>query len=540
MHPVAPAGERHPAMIEALLQPNAYPHPVAAVQLIETHMSWVLLTGPFAYKIKKPVALAFVQTTTLQQRLHCCHEELRLNRRLAADLYCAVVPVLGPAAQARISTTPLDPNVAHGESILDVAVKMVQFDPKDLLSRALTDNTINRPALSELAWSLGHFHQHAPVAAPTTTYGNPQAVCEPVATNLTILDQLATTGQQQAQLTQHRHWVAQHQQQLLPRLIDRKQAGAIRECHGDLHCANIRRKPNGQLQVFDAIDFNAGLRWIDPISEMAFLVMDLEMRGNPGCGVELLNSWLECTGTYDGLDLWPWYSAYRAMVRAKVSALQAQSCPDPARRHHLQTELDSYLTIASRWEQTPQGGLVLMHGLSGSGKSTLSAQLIGPFQAVRLRSDRERLRAFQALEGQPARFTGDRYRAEVTRWLFHDRLPHLVQRALLSRYAVIVDATFLRHQERRVMTALADAMGRPWAIVHCQCSEATARQRLTQRQRERQDPSEADLTVRNRQRQWQDALDDQEQQRTVVADEGSLLATVTAELAALLKPAGGA
>lgn len=523
-------------MIEALLKPEAYPHPVSRVQLIETHISWVLLTGRFAYKIKKPVELGFVQTGTLKQRLHCCHEELRLNRRMAADLYCAVVPVLGPARRARIGITPLDPTATPNESLLDAAVQMVQFEPQALLSRALTNGSVTRAMLTDLAWTLGLFHLRAEMADPDSSFGTPAAVCEPVITNLSVLAPLTTQADQHAVLSQHRQWIDQQQQRLLPRFTQRKERGAIRECHGDLHCANIRRDRNGRLEVFDAIDFNAGLRWIDPISEMAFLVMDLKMRGDPGRGLEVLNTWLECTGAYDGLDLWPWYSAYRAMVRAKVSALQAKACREPEQRQQLLGELDSYLHTASCWEQPPQAGLVLMHGLSGSGKSSLSGQLIRPLQAVRIRSDRERLRAFSASEGQPARFSGDRYAAEVTRWLFHDQIPFLVKRSLQSGYAVIVDATFLRRQERRLMTDLAEAMGRAWAIVHCRCTDTTARQRLEQRQREGLDPSEADQIVRDRQRQWLEPLDDREQRRTVVADEFSTLATVRAALATLLNP----
>ena len=536
VHPVASASERHPAMIEALLKPEAYPHPVTRVQLIETHISWVLLTGRFAYKIKKPVELGFVQTATLQQRLHCCHEELRLNRRMAADLYCAVVPVLGPANQARISARPLDPTATANESLLDAAVQMVQFDPEALLSRALANGTVSQAMLTDLAWRLGQFHLKAKPADPSSSFGSPAAICEPITTNLTVLAPLATKPDQRALLSHHRHWIEQEQQRLLPRFTQRRESGAIRECHGDLHCANIRRDGNGRLEVFDAIDFNAGLRWIDPISEMAFLVMDLKMRGDSSRGLEVLNTWLECTGAYDGLDLWPWYSAYRAMVRAKVSALQATACRESDQRQQLLMELDSYLHTASSWEQAPQGGLVLMHGLSGSGKSTLSAQLIGPLQAVRIRSDRERLRAFSAPAGQTARFSGDRYKPEVTQWLFHEHIPFLVQRSLQSGYAVIVDATFLRRQERQRMIQVAEALGRPWAIVHCTCTEATARQRLQQRQRAGLDPSEADQMVRDRQQQWLEPLDDWERRCSVVADETTTLETVTGALASLINP----
>lgn len=531
---MAPDGQQHPPLIQALLRPEAYPHPVQRLELIETHISWVILTGGIAYKIKKPVELGFVQAATLQQRLHYCHEELRLNRRLAPDLYLDVVPVFGPETEAHIGAISLDQDGRTNRELIDAAVKMLEFAPQQLLSTALAKGTMTSTQLSNLAWTLGKFHQQAPVAEPTGPWGTAQSVCEPVFTNLTVLDSLVVDPDQQAHLQQHRRWAEGMEQRLAARFTARHQSGAIRECHGDLHCGNIRCDQNGQLQVFDAIDFNAQLRWIDPISEMAFLVMDLGTHGDRAQPIQLLNDWLECTGDYDGLDLWPWYHAYRAMVRAKVSALQSENSTDANRRERLQKDLQRYLQVAAASEQPATGGLVLMHGLSGSGKSTLSGQFIGPLQAVRIRSDRERARAFLPTNRHPPRWTGDRYRQEVTHWLFHHHLPALVERSLESGYTVIVDATFLRHKERQLMISLAERRQRNWAIVKCQCSHETAKLRLDRRQQDGVDPSEADLTVRVRQEQWLEPLDQKEQQRTLVADETSNPNQVAASLLRLL------
>lgn len=521
-------------MIQALLQPEAYPHPVAGLALIETHISWVLLTGTLAYKIKKSVDLGFVQTSSLEQRLHCCREELRLNRRLAPDLYEAVVPVVGPPECARILAEPWDSRDLESGSRLDVAVRMRQFDPQALLHHGLKLGVVNSAHLSDLAWELGLFHQHAALNDPTSDYGHPDSIIEPVVTNLNILEQLATSPSQTSQLSAHRAWVEQQQALLRCRFEARRQDGAIRECHGDLHCGNIRRTSKGRLEVFDAIDFSPKLRWIDPISEMAFLVMDLQTQGHTTEGLQVLNTWLECTGAYEGLDLWPWYFAYRAMVRAKVSALQADRCRDPQQRERLFEDLNRYLITAASCEPRPSGGLVLMHGLSGSGKSTLSQALIGPLHAVRIRSDRERHRAFSAMNQQPARFTGDRYRPEISTWLFHEHLPSLVRAALNSGYVVIVDATFLRKREREVMADCAQAMGRPWAIVSCRCSDKTAEERLRQRLRAGDDPSEADQAVRQQQSQWLEPLDAMEQARSVLAEESTSPAAVAEALRALI------
>lgn len=542
---MAAASEGQPPLIQALLRPGAYPHPVKTVELVETHISWVLLTGTFAYKIKKPVRLSFVDAATLAQRVHFCQEELRLNRRLAPSLYLDVVPVLGPEVDATMGAIPLAPASSdphnHTQSPshpahpwIEAAVKMRQFSPNDLLAKQLKENRIDHDQLRTLAWTLGRFHQEAAVASNESPYGRPNSVCEPVFTNLSTLDALVKDPQQRALLAGHRHWAEAEQDRLAPRFWARQRSGNIRECHGDLHCGNIRSQTMGDLEVFDAIDFNPGLRWIDPISEMAFLVMDLGLRGSQQQALELLNAWLECTGAYDGLDLWPWYCAYRAMVRAKVSALQASPTTTAERLQILKADLELYLKTAAANEHPPHGALVLMHGLSGSGKSHLSHQLIGPLKAIRIRSDRERARAFDACGGQPPQFTGDRYRPQVSQWLFHEQLPRLVEPALLSGYSVIVDATFLRQTERHVLTSLAKRMNRPWAIVHSHCSDATAQRRLEQRHREGTDPSEADMSVRLQQHQWIQALTDHELEHTVMADDVTPAAKVANAVAALL------
>ena len=521
-----------PPLIQALLRPEAYPHPVQAVKLIETHISWVLLTGDFAYKLKKPINLGFVQATSLQQRLHYCHEEVRLNRRLATDLYQGVVAVVGPVERARVLDSP---NPPQGQSMLEAAVKMRQFPPDQLLSAALAHQAVRAEALTNLAWTLGRFHQQAPGTSPEQPFGTAAQVVEPVTTNLAVLNRLVSDPEQREQLEQHRRWTQAQQHNLWSRFKARHEEGEIRECHGDLHCGNIRLTQQGELEVFDAIDFNPNLRWIDPISEMAFLVMDLEIHDARSLAITTLNTWLECTGAYAGMDLWPWYHAYRAMVRAKVSALQMEQSTTASTKQRLGEELALYLQTAFQDEAPPAGGLVLMHGLSGSGKSTLSAQLCTSLEAVRIRSDRERRRAFEPSGVTPARFSGDPYRAEISRWLFDQQLPKLTERCLMSGYAVIVDATFLRRRERQTMLDLAARLHRPTAIVHCCCSDITAQSRLSKRAQRGEDPSEADFKVRQQQHNWLEPLTADERLRTVTANESTPLAAVQTAVQHLLR-----
>lgn len=507
---VADSSDGLPPLIASLLRPEAYPHPVEAVQLVETHISWVLLTGHWAYKIKKPIDLGFVQAGCLSQRQHFCREELRLNRRLAPDLYCAVVSVLGPAERARISL------VEAADGLIEPAVRMRQFPARSLLSRCLADG-VPRSSFAQLAEDLARFHRRAEAAPVGGRFGNVEAVVEPVETNLRVLEEEVSSATSRHLLARHRAWLASEASRLGPRFRERLRDGAIRECHGDLHCGNVHRRDDGSLEVFDAIDFNPGLRWIDPISEMAFLAMDLQVLGEPAAAACLLNRWLECSGDYAGMDLWRWYSAYRAMVRAKVTALRQRQAPNPAN----QDEMERYLARAAAMESAPGGGLVLMHGLSGSGKSFCSEQLVASLPALRLRSDLERARAFGRLPGQESwRHDADPYSPEVNAWLFGQHLPALTQRLLSSGFHVIVDATFLRQRERQQMLSLASRLQRPAWIVACHCSDATAAQRLIRRQQQGRDPSEADLAIRQRQQRWLEPLVGSERSRCLPFDEG--------------------
>lgn len=549
--------QNQPALIQALLKPEAYPHPVNHVELIETHISWVFLTGSYAYKLKKPAHLDFVEATTLNQRLHFCQEELRLNRRLAPDLYLGIAKIIGPADQPQILEENNESQELCMKGVIEVAVKMRQFNGSRLLSNYLKQGVLQNEPLKRLALELAEFHLSVDTATADGDFGGVEAVITPVHANLRVLEQLQLPDSLNSWLQKHRSWIQRLQEQLSMRFEQRLRNGAIRECHGDLHTGNIHLKNDGSLEVFDAIDFNSHLRWIDPISEMAFLVMDLQMRDHQGDAMVILNEWLEHTGEYKALDLWPWYSAYRALVRAKVSGLQWQQlrCKpqhesvDKKRLKDLRQDLDLYIDQARQIQLTKPAGIVLMHGLSGSGKSYISEQLYQHLPAVRLRSDVERQRAFarrplqkrlgvekasmERCRSTPM-FAGDPYRSEVTNWLFKQWLPSLAQCCLSSGLTTIVDATFLRERERQQMLHLAHQQGCPIAIAACECSDSTAEERVATRMKVGVDPSDADLSVRQLQKGWLEPLTPCEQKLTVNFPESTPIAEGLKQLRILL------
>jgi uncharacterized protein len=492
-------------MIRPLLRPEAYGHPVAAggPQLLETHLSWVLLSGPYAYKLKKPVAFGFVDFSTAELREQACKDELRLNRRLSPERYLDVVPVYGPLEAASFIPPAGAPGV-----VIAWAVRMVQFDQEQLLPAALAAGQVGEGAIRELAERLARFHRDAATAGQETPWGQSEAVLQPVLDNLTAL---ADCPGAQAYLAPLTAWVRQQAGTLQAWFSQRQRGGHIRECHGDLHLGNMLLGASG-IEVFDALEFSETLRWIDPISELAFLVMDLAVRGRADLGTLLLNSWMEASGDGEGLRGWAWYSAYRALVRAKVSWLRLKQSGLPtAESSRIQTELAGYLRLAMDWVQRQSQPLVLMHGLAGSGKSTVAVALSQQLGAVVFRSDVERKRLFGLWGVKPTRLLeGELYGQEASRHLYGTTLPALVEAASAGGLAVIVDACFLRRSERQLMVALAGKLGIPVQIVVCTAPEPLLRQRLLERAAAGSDPSDATVEVLQSQHQWIEPLEPDE------------------------------
>lgn len=531
------------ALIEALRRPQAYDHPVGSIAVLETHISWVLLTGPVAYKIRKPVDLGFVNFTSLERRLHDCREELRLNRRLVHNLYLGLAAVVqteqGPRLQALAEDTS-DAAILRagdGESqphaglrLLEVAVRMRQFPQEALLPAALARGEVEAEQIDALAETLARFHAGAAIAPATGSYGTPAAVREPIDANVACLRQRAASGLQ-PQIERLASWNAEAFKALEPLLRRRLEQGQVRECHGDLHLGNMLLR-SGRVEVFDCLEFSPALRWIDVISDLAFLVMDLRQRGHPALGARLLNQWLECSGDVGGLALWRWYVSYRALVRAKVAALSGDGSGDGP--------VAAYLALAEASITPAPQALLLCHGLSGSGKSHHTRPLAAVLGAIRLRSDVERKRLF-GLWGIPAgpRRAGDLYGREVSEELFGERLPALAAQVLQAGFPVIVDACFLRRSDRAAMAAVAERAGVPLLILEFSAPEALLRERITGRQRRGHDPSDADLTVLERQIGWDEPLGGAEREQAITVGPANAVEATAAAVRQRWRLAGG-
>lgn len=490
-------------LVAGLQRAAAFNHPVDGLQHLQTHISHVLLAGAFAYKIKKPVDFGFLDFSSLAKRHHCCEEELRLNSRLAESLYLEVVPITGSLEAPRFG--------GEGE-VLDYAVRMRRFPQEALLNRqAVTPELIDR-----VAAQAARFHEAIPAAPADSPFGTPERVLFPMQQNFDQIRPLLDDPRELARLEPLEDWTRRAWERLRPLLRARKDQGHVRECHGDMHLGNIALV-DGEVAIFDGIEFNPDLRWIDTINELAFLVMDLEQAGRAALGRRALNRYLELSGDYEALPLVDFYKLYRALVRAKVTALRLAQPLEPEERTAVLAEYGRYLTLAESYIQPRRTGLILTHGVSGSGKSVLTGWLLEALDgAIRVRSDVERKRLFGL--GERARSDsppdGGIYTQDASARTYA-RLHELARLILEAGHSPLVDATFLKRSQREAFQGQARTLARPLVILSLEATVEKLREHVTQRQAAGVDPSEANLDILERQLRTREPLSDQERALTI-------------------------
>jgi aminoglycoside phosphotransferase family enzyme/predicted kinase len=504
---------QHPPLIAALLAGCGLPPDAGRVELVETHASWLLLAGKQAFKIKKPITLPFLDYGTLARREACCRAELDLNRRLAPNLYLDVVPIGGSAEQPVIGVLPA----------IEWAVLMRRFDEAGRLDHVAAREELQPAQLTQLATTLRDFHQSAATSVADSRFGAPAQVLAAARENFVELRTLLPEREQPA-VEELAAWTDAEFVRRADGFAARKSSGCIREGHGDLHLGNLVLI-DGHVTPFDCIEFNDDFRWNDPISELAFIWIDLLDHGKPGLAAWLLNAWLEVSGEFDAMRLLRFYAVYRAVVRAKIAALRARQ-EDAADAVQEFDVARGYLALARGIAVAdPRSGipdtqsargptLAITCGLSGSGKTTASsARLLDAARAdaghlIRLRSDVERKRLFGVapLASSGSAIDAGIYTAEATVRTYA-RLIDLARELLGAGWPVIVDAAFLRRAERDAFRVLAAELGVGFEILYCSAPAAELRQRVSSR---RGDASEATTEVLDKQFGWFEAPADAE------------------------------
>lgn len=472
-------------LVDALRDPTTYPHHPAAVELCQTHISCVFLAGDEVYKIKKPVQFSFLDFSTLERRRHFCHEEVRLNRRLAAPVYLGVVAIVRNEAGFHFA------DESHPEAI-EYAVHMRRLPPRRTLDVLLADNVATTTMIDLVAERLVAFHHEAPTNQTITANGSASGIGRILADNF-------SNGKPFRNIT-----VADYEDDLIQRatlhfieanrsLLEQRQAqGRIRDCHGDLHADHICFAD--QLLIYDCIEFNTQFRYIDVASDIAFLAMDLEFLGRADLSQHFVDHYVELSGDRAISNLLPFYACYRAYVRGKVDSLKSvepevgsaerAGAADSARRHF-------DLAYRYAWSLAPR--LIVVMGPSGSGKSTLAEALSQHLGFAHLNSDiiRKQLAGVGLTQRNQDIRGVSLYTPEYSQRTYETMESQALQ-MLASGRGVVLDATYQHRDERRKLVTRTRAIGKPVVLVECQCDESVLRERL--RQRAERDDSASDAT----------------------------------------------
>lgn len=496
--------------VQGLKNPKCYSHSVDQVRLVETHISWVVLTGRYAYKIKKPVAFSFVDFLTLEKRRWFCEEEIRLNRRLAPDVYLGTVPISG---------SPTHPHIDGQGPPFEFAVKMKQFSSESEMHEILFGGKTAESTIIQLADRIAIFHAEIDKSKEDSSYGNPDRVWQAIKECFEEIPLHFLSHTTQKYMTTINSWLQEEWHRVHDVFLQRKKTGFVRECHGDLHLGNLAIF-EGNVCVFDALEFEPRLRWIDVMSEIAFLVMDLQKNGRWDLAFVLLNRYVEQTGDYYGLAVFRLYQVYRALVRAKVIGLRIMQLENQNKdSKRVRQEMVAYLDLVNQLIKPPAPFLLLMHGVSGAGKTTLSIEVIKSLGSIRIRSDveRKRLGSDNRTTNSEAKVEADLYTSGMTQRTY-DRLQELAGTLLQNGYSVVVDAAFLRQYQRHPFILLAKERGWPFIILDVVAPQTVLAQRIKGRLQEGQDASDATVEIMEHQQEAMESFMPEEQSHVIRVD----------------------
>ena len=470
---------------EALLDEAAYPHRCRSLTKIETHMSWVFLTGEHAYKVKKQVRFPFADFSTGELRRFFCFEELRLNRRFAPATYVAALPVVADRRNGlRIGRAD------EADQAVEWAVQMRQFDPTDQADHLLEADQLSTRELYNFGQMLARQHAEIP---PYLDGYDPRA---PMVINFESLAGTRSAEPYTTQLAVLREHLDTRLQAQGTALMARRKEGFVRECHGDLHLANLVRLQNG-LCAFDCLEFDANLRNIDVMSDTGFLFMDFLVRGRSDLGYAFIDGYLNYSGDYEGTALLPLFTEYRAMVRTKVAALRLDQTPDDTATA---AKLHQHIDWTTAYSQRSAGRLIVMHGVSGSGKSYWAGQLVSALGALRLRSDvLRKVSHGLSVTADGTAEVGESLYSSATSAEVYEHLARYAEKLLKAGETVIVDAACLQRTQRQVLYNAAVSAEAPYTLVSLTGPRAILAKRIAQRAIDGGDPSDADLNVLDRQ-----------------------------------------
>ncbi|HLQ25047.1 MAG TPA: AAA family ATPase [Acidiferrobacterales bacterium] len=477
-------------MVAALCRADAYPHAADDVVHIQTHISDVFLAGGYAYKVKKPVNFGFLDFTTRAKRLQACEDEVRLNTRLAPEVYLGVATIHACGGRYYIA----DMDDAAGD-IVDYAVRMIRLPEAGRLDRVAARGELTREHMIDIARRLARFHAEAVRGPEVGRYAGPQEIAERVRQNFAQIHPYIDRSITSAQFDRLRDYVEAFLKEnaalFAARIVHKRSVDG----HGDLHLKNMCLH-QGRVVIFDCIEFNAAFRCGDAIGDIAFLTMDLDARGLSRLGNVFLNAYLEQTQDYAGLALLDFYQAYRACVRGKVISFLLAGSAGAGQQAALLREAAGYFAVAQRYVAREAAGLLITCGVSGSGKTTAAGLAADILDGVVVRSDtvRKHLSGVALAPRRAVGYAQGIYSPRATDLTYETLLTHARAIIAAGRWAIL-DATYAEAGRRQAAAQAARSLGVPFTILYCRAPRAELERRLEQRRARGTDLSDADSTV---------------------------------------------
>lgn len=470
---------KKPSWMKTMLDPASYPHPVDDVLMIQTHISWVFLAGDRVYKLKKPVDFGFLNFTTLEKRHHFCLEELRLNRRLCAEIYLDVWPVTNDDGQIKIN--------GAGEPV-EWAVVMRRMPEEGMMIRLLSENMVGNAEIDAVVNRLAPFYKKAAAGQEIKNFGTIDIIRQNTEENFDQTVSFFGNLIEEAAYSHICNYTRSFINSNKPLFLSRIEQGLIKEGHGDLYSANICfDKANNAVYIFDCIEFNERFRCGDIASDVAFLAMDLDYHGLPTLSNYFVRSFSDQIGDAQLLELKDFYKCYRAYVRGKIGCFTwASDGIDSDTKESARRQASKYFRLALNYA----GGigvpdLYVFFGLSGTGKSTVASAWAKNHQLPFYNSDRVRKKSVAKIptdERHWEPFGQGIYSRQQTLTTYR-ALACLAGKHLMQGESVILDATYRDREERLRLLELAREAKANVHFILCTCSEQEIKKRLTQRAR---------------------------------------------------------
>lgn len=470
-------------LIHAMSDPTIYPHRPESIRIIQTHISVVFIAGDLVYKIKKPVDFGFLDFTTLEKRRHFCRQEVLLNSRFSEGIYLGVVPIHQIGSEVNFK--------GEGEE-REAAVLMRRIPEECVFETMLENETVTDTILDRLADRIAFFHSKAETGPEITGFGSVEVVSQNLRENFEQTRRfvgLTLDAQTHKEISELAFQCLRSKQDLFR---ERMSKGFIRDCHGDLHLDHVVILDG--IMLVDCIEFNDRFRFSDTAADLAFLLMDLDFQGFPSFGNRIARQYSQASRDTGVLDLIGFYKSYRAFVRGKVNSfsLDEEEMSESAKSSARKKAREYFRLALASLKPSPRPSLIVMAGLSGSGKSYLSSRLGRRLGIEPIRSDVVR----KQLMGVPV----DQHRLDMYgQGIYTPNATEKTYRLMMERAgrslrrdeSVILDASFIRYQDRLAAREEARRAGARFVLVECVVPDHIARQRLKARITNENEPSDA-------------------------------------------------